>query len=333
MRRRIFYSFVLGALLLGFSSLGQTIVLRAANVHVRTYPTIQALLLMAEYVEARSGGRIKIEVYEGAQLGDERSTIEQCIAGVIDIVLAATGPIEAFYPYIGVFSLPYIFRSETHMWSVVQGPIGRWLLDDMARVGLVGLAYTDAGARHFYATKPITRPEDLVGMKIRTRQSEPEIAMVEALGAIPVAMTFGEVYTALQTGVIDGAENNLPSYGPFGVRHYEVAKFICLDGHLRNPEVIVVSKITWDRLSPEDRILLREAALAAATYQASLWDDHVERTLEELRKPEAGVTIIPVDVTAFQAKMLPVYQRFRAKYDTPIGNLIDLIVNTPELRP
>lgn len=316
----------------GFVSVSQQIVLRAADVHIRTYPTVQALLLMADYVWERSGGRIKIEVYEGGQLGDERSTIEQCIAGVIDIVRTATGPLEGFYPLIGVFSLPYIFRSETHMWSVLNGPLGRWLLEDMARAGIVGLAYLDAGARHFYATRPITKPEDLVGLKIRTRQTETEIAMVAALGAIPVAMAFGEVYTALQTGVIDGAENNLPSYGPYGVRHYEVAKYICLDGHLRNPEVIIVSKVTWDRLSPEDRILLREAALSAATYQASLWDDYVEQTLAALRSPEAGVTIISVDVSAFQAKMGPVYERFREKYNTPKGNLIDLIINTPELR-
>lgn len=332
MKRRAIFSLLGIVLVFSFSSFSQQIVLRAADVHVRTYPTVQALLLMADYVWERSGGRIKIEVYEGGQLGDERSTIEQCIAGVIDIVRTATGPVEAFYPYIGVFSLPYIFRGETHMWSVLQGPLGRWMLDDMARAGIVGLAYLDAGARHFYATKPITRPEDLKGLKIRTRQSEPEIAMVEALGAIPVAMAFGEVYTALQTGVIDGAENNLPSYGPFGVRHYEVAKFICLDGHLRNPEVIIISKVTWDRLSPEDRILLREAALAAATYQAALWDDYVDQTLAELRKAESGVTIITVDVAAFQAKMGPVYDRFRAKYETPRGNLIDLIINTPELR-
>jgi len=310
------------------------IVLRAADVHVRSYPTVQALLLMAEYVEARSGGRIRIEVYEGGQLGDERSTIEQVRAGILDIVRTATGPVEAFYPYIGVFSLPYIFRSETHMWSVLQGPLGRWLLDDMASAGFIGLAYLDAGARHFYTTKkPITKPEDLVGLKIRVRQTEIEIAMVEALGAIPVAMAFGEVYTALQTGVIDGAENNEPSYGPYGVRHYEVAKYLTLDGHLRNPEVILISKATWDRLSPEDRVLLREAALAAATYQASLWDDYVQKTMVELRKPESGVTIIEVDVSAFQAAMSPVYARFRNRFDTPIGNLIDLIINTPELRP
>lgn len=319
---------------LAFAGMAQAkIVLRAADVHVRTYPTVQALLLMADYVKERSGGRIEIQVFEAGQLGDERSTIEQVRAGVIDIVRTATGPVEAFYPYIGVFSLPYIFRSETHMWSVLQGPLGRWLLDDMARTGLVGLAYLDSGARHFYTTRKVTRPEDLVGMKIRVRQTETEIAMAEALGAIPVPMAFAEVYTALQTGVIDGAENNFPSYGPFGVRHYEVAKYVALDGHLRNPEVILISKSTWDRLSPADQVLLREAALAAATYQASLWDDYVERTLAELRKPEAGVVITEVDVAAFQAKMAPVYARFRTKFDTPRGNLIDLILNTPETRP
>lgn len=329
---------IFGLLFVGLAvvtgSAAQKIVLRAADVHVRTYPTVQALLLMAEYVKERSGGRIEIQVFEGGVLGDERSTIEQVRLGVLDIVRTGTGPLEAFYGPIGVFSLPYIFRSELHMWSVLQGPIGRFILDELAKVGLVGLAYLDAGARHFYtvADKPVTKPEDLKGLKIRVRHTETEIAMVEILGAIPVVMPFGEVYTALQTGVIDGAENNEPTYGPFGARHYEVAKNLTLDGHIRNPEVILISKLTWDRLSPEDQWLLREAALAAATYQAAAWDVHVEKTLAELRKPEAGVRFIEVDVAAFQAKMMPLYERFRAKYDTPIGNLIDLIVNTPEYR-
>ena len=334
-RNRVLLILLLGAVILCAQAAQEKIILRAADVHIRTYPTVQGLLLMAEYVKARSNGRIEIQVFEGGQLGDERSTIELCRAGIIDIVRTATGPVEAFYPLIGVFSLPYIFRSETHMWSVLQGSIGKYILDGLESAGFIGLAYYDAGARHFYTVsgKPITKPEDVRGLKIRVRQTEVEIAMVEALGGIPVAMAFGEVYTALQTGVIDGAENNIPSYGPFGVFHYEVAKNLTLDGHLRNPEVIIISKVTWDRLSPDDRQLLREAALASVAYQASLWDDVVEKTLIELRKPEAGVRFIEVDVSAFQAAMQPVYDRFRARFETPIGNLIDLIINTPEVRP
>lgn len=297
------------------------VTLRAADVHVEDYPTVQGLKFMAETVRTLSNGRIQIEVFPGGQLGDERSTIEQVQLGVIDMVRTSTAPLAEFYRPFGVFSLPYIFRDEAHMWRVVMGPTGYRLLRELERVGMVGLAYYDAGARHFYTTKkPIASPGDLRGLRIRTQQAQVVIDMMQALGASAVPMAFGEVYTSLQTGVIDGAENNVPSYGPFGVRHYEVAKYLSLDGHLRVPEIVIISKQSWDRLSPEGQRLLREAALASVVYQATLWDVFEERTMSELRK--AGVQILSVDTTAFQKAVAPVYDKYRSEF----GALIDEIL-------
>lgn len=298
------------------------VTLRAADVHVADYPTVQGLKFMADTVGALSGGRIQIEIFPGGQLGDERSTIEQVQLGVIDMVRTSTAPLAEFYRPFGVFSLPYIFRDEAHMWRVVMGPVGQRLLRELERAGMVGLAYYDAGARHFYTTKkPVRSPEDLRGLRIRTQQAQVVIDMMQALGASAVPMAFGEVYTSLQTGVIDGAENNVPSYGPFGVRHYEVARYFSLDGHLRVPEIVIISKQSWDRLSPDDRQLLKEAALASVVYQATLWDLFEEKTMVELRK--AGVEIITVDTSAFQKAVAPVYDRYRPQF----GALIDEILN------
>ncbi len=279
---------------------------------------------MADYLEAATDGRITMEVFPGGQLGDERSTIEQVQLGVIDIVRTSTSPVGEFYEPMGVFSLPYIFRSERHMWSVVQGPIGRELLDGLMEADLVGLAYYDSGSRNFYTTEtPIRSAADVEGLRMRTQQSQVVLDMMEALGAEPVPMAFAEVYSSLQTGVIDGAENNFPSYGPFGVRHYEVAPFFTLDGHARVPEVVMISQSTWDSLSPEDQMLVREAALASVPVQAALWDELSGQSREAV--VEAGSEIITVDVSEFQAAMDPVY----AKYGPAFGDLVDRILETP----
>jgi tripartite ATP-independent transporter DctP family solute receptor len=299
----------------------QKVTLRAADVQPPDYPTVKGLLFMGEYVKARSGGRVEIQVFPGGQLGDERSTIEQVKLGVIDIVRTSTSPVGEFYGPIGVYGLPFIFRDESHMWKVVQGPIGSELLEGLKQADMVGLAYYDSGSRNFYTTKkPVRRPEDMKGLKVRVQPARIMIDMVEALGASAVPIAFGEVYSSLQTGVIDGAENNYPSYGPFGVRHYEVAKHFTLSGHSRIPEVVIISKKSWEKLSPADRELIREAALASVPYQASLWDDVVDRTKEELAK--AKVEIISVDVPAFQKAVAKVYEKYRPKY----GALVDRVM-------
>lgn len=310
------------ALLLS-AAMAQEIVLRAADNQPDDYPTVQGLYFMADYLEAATDGRIALEVFSGGQLGDERSTIEQVQLGVIDMVRTSTSPVGEFYAPMGVFSLPYIFRGETHMWKVVNGPIGRELLDGLQEANLVGLAYYDSGSRNFYTTDtPVRSVADLSGLRIRTQQSQVVLDMMDALGAEPVPLAFEEVYSSLQTGVIDGAENNFPSYGPSGVRHYEVAPYFTLDGHARVPEVVMMSKSTWDGLDPADQMLIREAALASVTVQAALWDDLSNESREAV--VEAGSEIITVDVSEFQDAMGPVYE----EYGTAYGDLVDRILAT-----
>ncbi len=324
MRRFVTVLFAMATLLTGVA-MAQQITLRAADNQPEDYPTVQGLKFMASYLDAATDGRIKMEVFAGGQLGDERSTIEQVQLGVIDIVRTSTSPVGEFYPPMGVYSLPYIFRDETHMWKVVMGPIGRELLDGLQQADLVGLAYYDSGSRNFYSTKdagPIKSVADLKGMRIRTQQSEVVLDMMQALGAEPVPMAFGEVYSALQTGVIDGAENNFPSYGPDGVRHYEVAPYFTLDGHARVPEVVMISKSTWDKLSDADKALVREAALASIPVQAALWDDLSNKSREAVIA--AGSEIFTVDTAEFQAAMTPLYDKYGSAY----GDLVQRIVDT-----
>jgi len=324
MRRFVTSLFVLAALMVGVAA-AQQITLKAADNQPEDYPTVQGLKFMANYLDAATNGRIKMEVFAGGQLGDERSTIEQVQLGVIDVVRTSTSPVGEFYAPMGVYSLPYIFRDAAHMWKVVQGPIGRELLDGLQQANLVGLAYYDSGSRNFYTTKaagPIKSVADLKGKRIRTQQSEVVLDMMKALGAEPVPMAFGEVYSALQTGVIDGAENNFPSYGPQGVRHYEVAPYFTLDGHARVPEVVMISKSTWDKLSAADQALVREAALASVPVEMALWAQLSNTSRAEVVK--AGSEIITVDTAEFQAAMKPVYDKYGSKY----GDLIQRIVDT-----
>jgi tripartite ATP-independent transporter DctP family solute receptor len=312
---------VTALVLLLTAGMAQEITLRAADNQPEDYPTVQGLYFMADYIEAATDGRIVMEVFPGGQLGDERSTIEQVQLGVIDVVRTSTSPVGEFYEPMGVYSLPYIFRSETHMWKVVNGPIGRELLDGLREADMVGLAYYDSGSRNFYTTDtPIREAADLEGLRIRTQQSQVVLDMMEALGAEPVPMAFEEVYSSLQTGVIDGAENNFPSYGPFGVRHYEVAPYFTLDGHARVPEVVMISQSTWDDLSAEDQQIVREAALASIPVQAALWDELSNESREAV--VEAGSEIISVDVSEFQAAMDPLYEEYGAAF----GDLVDRIL-------
>lgn len=301
----------------------QEITLRAADNQPETYPTVVGLRAMADYLAENSDGRIVMEIFAGGQLGDERSTIEQAQLGVIDIVRTSTSPVGEFYPPMGVYSLPYLFRDETHFVNVLEGEVGEELLAGLSEAGLVGLAYYDSGTRNFYTTEtPIRSVADLQGLRIRAQESQVVLDMMEALGAEPVPLPFGEVYTSLQTGVIDGAENNFPSYGPEGVRHFEVAPYYTLNGHARVPEVVMISQSTLDRLSPEDQALVREAAQASVSVQFEAWAELVERSRTAVE--EAGSEIIEVDVESFQAAVAPVLEQYAGEY----GDLVQRIQDT-----
>lgn len=282
------------------------ITLRSSDTHPEGYPTVAAVEYMGTLLEERSGGRLCVEVYHSAQLGQEADTIEQTQLGVIDMNRVSLGPFNNIIEATKVFSLPYIFRSTEHMHAVVDGEIGDEILAEFENHNLVGLAYFDGGSRSFYnSERPIRTIEDLAGLSFRVMQSDVFVDMVAALGANATPMPYGEVYTSIQTGVIDGAENNWPSFESSG--HYEVAGYYTLDQHLIVPEVLVMSQTSWNRLSAEDQALIRQAARDAVPYMRELW---VEReAASEAIVRAAGVEIITdIDKTPFIEAMAPVYE-------------------------
>jgi tripartite ATP-independent transporter DctP family solute receptor len=272
------------------------------------YPTVQGLIRMGDLLNEWTGGRISIEVYPSKQLGEEKETIEQTQLGVIDITRVSVGPVGEIVPELNVVALPYIFRSEEHCNKVVDGAIGDELLAKVEAHGFIGLGWYASGQRSFYNTKkPIRSLDDLKGMKFRVMQNELFVNMVAALGASATPMAYGEVYTALSTGVIDGAENNFPSY--LTSNHYEVAKYYTLDEHLRVPEIILFSKKTWDGLSASDQKLIKKASDESVPYQRDEWTKKVEEALVQLKA--AGCEIITeIDKQPFIDSMDEVYAKY-----------------------
>ncbi|MGH6807372.1 MAG: TRAP transporter substrate-binding protein, partial [Ensifer adhaerens] len=242
-----------------------------------------------------------------AALGSEKDTIEQTRFGVIDLNRVNAAPFNNLVPQTVVLGLPFLFRSTEHMHKTVDGPIGDEVLAAFEPHGLIGLAFYDSGARSFYSTKkPIEKLADLKGMKVRVQQSDLWIAMMEAFGANATPMPFGEVYSSLETGVVDAAENNWPSYE--SSRHFEVAKSYTLTEHSLNPEILVISKMSWDKLSPDDQKVLKEAAKESVVKMRELWTAREKASEETVRA--AGANVITVDKAEFSAAMKPVYDRF-----------------------
>ncbi|MFQ1702812.1 TRAP transporter substrate-binding protein [Loktanella agnita] len=300
-----------GALLASaaFTSAAQAceITLRSSDTHPEGYPTVAAVEHMGELLQERSDGRICVEVFASAQLGEEKDTIEQTQLGVIDLNRVSLGPFNNIIEETKVFSLPYIFRSTDHMHDVVDSDIGQDILDEFQNHNLVGLAYFDGGSRSFYnSQKPIKSIEDVEGLKFRVMQSDVFVDMVDALGGNATPMPYGEVYSSIQTGVIDGAENNWPSYESSG--HYEVAGYYTLDQHLIVPEVLVMSKSSWDNLSEDDQALVQQAARDSMPVMRELWAER--EAASEAQVLAAGVEVIrDIDKTPFIEAMVPVYER------------------------
>ena len=289
------------------SASAQTITLRSTDIHPDGYPTIEAVKHMGKLLEERSKGRIKINVFHSAQLGQEKDTIEQTRFGVIDMNRINMAPFNNLIPATNVPSLPFIFRSVEHMRKVMDGPIGDNLLKEFEKHDLVGLAFYDSGSRSFYNSKrPINTPADMKGMKIRVQQSDMFVSLVSALGANATPMNFGEVYSGLQTGVIDGAENNWPSYE--STKHYEVAKFYSQTEHSLSPEVLVMSKKSFDKLSAEDKALVRAAAKESVAKMRELWD--AREKASEAKVKAGGAVVNAVEKQPFIDAMKPVYDKF-----------------------
>ncbi|MBZ9700288.1 MULTISPECIES: TRAP transporter substrate-binding protein [unclassified Mesorhizobium] len=298
-------TFAFGSLLIGIAN-AQT-VLRSADTHPDGYPTVEAVKYMGELIKQRTDGRYSVEVYHSAQLGEEKDTIEQTQTGVIDLNRVSMGPFNGIVPETAVPSLPYIFRSVEHMRHVMDGPIGDDILKAFEAHDLVGLAFYDSGARSFYNTKKdIASIADLKGMKFRVIQSDVFVDMVNALGANATPMAYGEVYSALETGVIDGAENNWPSFE--SAKHYEVAKHYTLDQHQIVPEVLVMAKASWDKLSPEDQAIVRQAAKDSVVKMRELWDAQEKKSRDIVEK--AGVKVSEIDKQPLIDAMKPVYDKY-----------------------
>jgi tripartite ATP-independent transporter DctP family solute receptor len=299
------------------------IVLRLADVWNEGYPAMYGNIEFKRVVEEMSNGRIVVEIYGGGQLGDEKETIEQVQFGALDMTRISISPLTEFYKPLSVLILPYIYRDTEHMFSVLDGEIGDELAEGLTEEGFVPLAWYDAGSRSFYnSIKEVHTIDDLAGMKIRVQESEMMMGMVEAVGASATPMAFTEVYSALQTGVIDGAENNFPSYKD--TSHYEVAKYYTLDEHTKAPELIVMSTITYDKLSDEDKEIIAKAGIAAEIVEREKWEEYESECREVVEA--AGTIITTIDAPTkqeFQDAVKPLY----TAYDE-YSELIDRIIAT-----
>lgn len=278
----------------------------------------QGMLYMAERLRDISGGQMDIDVYPSAQLGTEKDMMELLQIGSLAITKVSTSPMESFVPKMKVFSIPYVFRDEEHLWKVLDGPIGQDMLDAGSSVHLQGLAYYSSGSRSFYANKPIYTPEDLKGLKIRVQNSPTSVRMVEALGGSATPIAFGELYTALQQGVVDGAENNPPSF--YLSKHYDVSRYYTLDMHTSVPDIILMSGHIWDKLSKQQQEWLREAARQSVPYQKELWDKSTAEALQAVI--DAGVTVIEPDKSAFQDAVKDMHESYKGQ---PVYDLMQEI--------
>ncbi len=298
---------LLASVMLSGAAAACEITFKSSDTHPDGYPTVDAVKKMGDMLKEKSGGRLCIEVFHSAQLGQEKDTIEQTKFGVIDFNRVSMGPFNNLIEETKVVSLPFIFRDVAHMHRVMDGPVGDEILAGFEPHGYVGLAYYDGGSRSFYnRQKPIQSIDDLKGMKIRVMQSDVFVDMMSAMGANATPMPYGEVYSGIQTGVIDGAENNWPSFESSG--HFEVAGYYTLNQHLIVPEVLVMSKISWDKLSKEDQALVREAAKASIPVNRELWAAREKVSEEKVRA--AGVKVIDkIDKQPFIDAMKPVYEK------------------------
>ena len=296
---------ILGATLV--ASAAQATEFRSSDIHPDDYPTVLAVRHMGETLAKATGGKHTIKVFAKSALGNEKDTIEQTKLGALAMTRVNVAPMNNICPATMVPTMPFLFRSTEHMRRVLDGAIGDEILKDCESQGFIGLAFYDSGSRSIYSVKkPVKTIADTKGMKIRVQQSDLWVALMEAMGANATPMPFGEVYTALKTGLVDAAENNYPSYE--STRHFEVAKFYNKTEHSMAPEILLFSKKVWDGLSPEEQKQIRAAAKASVGHMRKLWDEREAKSLEMVKA--GGAQIVDVDKAGFQAAMKPVYDKF-----------------------
>ena len=295
---------------------GAAIVLQLGHSLDTSHPVHLAMERMAERLAELSDGELLMRIAPNGQLGGETECIELLQRGALAMTKTSTAPLESFVPSMSLFGVPYAFRDEEQFWRVLNGPIGNELLDAVRPKGLVGLCWYDAGARSFYTrSTPVESPDDLEGLKIRVQNSPTAIRMVTALGGSPTPLSFGELYTGLQQGLVDGAENNPPSF--WSSRHFEVCGEYTLNEHTRVPDVLLLSKKRWDRLNETQREWLRQAASESMAWQRRAWQARTKEAIEAVR--EAGVTVRRPELGPFRDRVAELHAAYEG---TSVGELM-----------
>jgi tripartite ATP-independent transporter DctP family solute receptor len=285
---------------------------RSADVHnSEDYPTVVAVKYMSELLAKSSPGKHTIKVFNKGALGSEKETLDQVKIGALDFTRVNISPMNSICVKTQVPTMPFLFSSVSHMRKVLDGPVGDEILKDCEQQGFIGLAFYDSGARSIYSKKPLKTVADVKGMKIRVQQSDLWVALVGAMGGNATPMPYGEVYTALKTGIIDAAENNIPSYDTS--KHHEAVKFYSRTEHSMAPEILVMSKISYDKLSKADQDAVRKAAKDSVAFQRKKWDEQEEKSLAVVKA--SGAQIVEVDKASFQGVMGPVYEKFMVTPD------------------
>ncbi len=300
----------------------QKMVLKATDVHPLGYPTVEAIVRMGKKLETATNGRLSVQMFPAMQLGGEKEMLEQTQVGAVQICRVSVGPVGTIVDEVNVFNLPFIFRDEAHMRKVIDGPIGVELLEKLTNAPtsrLIGLGWMDAGTRSVYAKKPFRRPADLKGQKIRMMGNPIFVETMNAMGGNGISMGFNELYTALQTGVVDGAENNPPTL--LTHNHYQVSKVYSLTGHLIIPEIFVFSKRSWEGLSKDDQALIKKLSGEAQLEQRELWDKMVAESVRKLKA--SGVEFVEVDKKAYYDATKPVRDKYGAKWTALIKRIED----------
>ncbi len=286
------------------------------------YPSTLGAYRFADLVYEHTQGRIKIIVQAGGELGDEVSVIEQIQYGGIDFARASIMTMGQFDNKMNILQLPYLYRDSEHMWKILDGEIGQEFLTSLDNDGIVALSWYDAGARHFYSTEPISCLEDIKGKRIRVAESDLMEALIKALGAVPVTMAYADVFSALETGEIDGAENNWPSYT--FTEHYKIAQYMTLDGHNRIPELQMVSQATWQKLSEEDQKVIKECAMESALYERELWTEQEKESRKIAEK--SGVMVIELseaEIQKFCDAVIPLYKEYGGENQELIEKILE----------
>ena len=279
----------------------------------------KGMVHMAERLDEISNGQMRIDIYPSGQLGGERETVELVQIGSLAMTKVSTSPLESFVPAMQLFSVPYVFRDREHFFNVLDSEIGKELLESTEVARLRGLGYYDAGSRSFYTTdKPVHSPADLNGLKIRVQKSQTSVRMVAALGGSATPISWGELYTALQQGVVDGAENNPPSF--YLSRQYEVSRYYSLDEHTSVPDILLMSSRIWDDLTPQQQAWLQEAVDDSVTYQRKLWQEATDEALAAVQA--AGVEVIYPDKAPFQDAVVAMKESYAG---TEVADLLTRI--------